>query len=75
MPFAKVPTVLEKLMPQLNSVGRDALKLTILKAVRSNEAPVCDLGEFDLKNAFWSITVTRIVMRLVHIIPLWPRRL
>ena len=50
--------------------SRDALKLTILTAVRSNETRLATWGEFDLDAATWSIPATRMKMKQPHIVPL-----
>lgn len=70
MPYADVPAFMKALERQENSVGRDALKLTILTAVRSNETRFATWGEFDLDAAVWSIPATRMKMKLPHIVPL-----
>lgn len=57
-------------MAEANSVGRDALKLTILTAVRSNEARLATWREFDLDGAIWSIPASRMKMKLRHLVPL-----
>ncbi|MBA3666384.1 MAG: integrase family protein [Sphingomonas sp.] len=51
MPYAKVPAFMHELSTLENSVGRDALKLTVLTAVRSNETRLATWGEFDLDAA------------------------
>lgn len=67
---ADVPTFLQKLVRQEPSVGRDALQLTILTAVRSNEARFATWQEFDLNVATWSIPAERMKMKQPHIVPL-----
>lgn len=52
------------------SVGRDALKLTILTATRSGDVRNAVWGEFDLDNAVWSIPAARTKMKEAHIVPL-----
>lgn len=70
MPYADVPAFWSQLMAEANSVGRDALKLTILTAVRSNEARLATWREFDLDGAVWSIPAQRMKMKLPHLVPL-----
>lgn len=70
MPYADVPAFLQTLAGQDPSVGRDALQLTILTAVRSNETRYATWSEFDLKAATWSIPATRMKMKQPHIVPL-----
>lgn len=70
MPYAEVPAFLQKLARQEPSVGRDALQLTILTAVRSNEARFATWEEFDLDAAAWSIPAERMKMKQPHVVPL-----
>lgn len=72
MPYADVPAFMTTLMSLENSVGRDALKLTILTAVRSNEARYATWGEFDLDARTWSIPAKRMKMKQPHVVPLSP---
>lgn len=72
MPYAKVPSFIKKLCFLENSVGRDALKLTVLTAVRSNETRFATWGEFDLEAAIWSIPGSRMKMKQPHVVPLSP---
>lgn len=70
MPYADVPGFLRKLEKEDNTVGRDALKLTIHTAVRSNETRYATWGEFDLDAAVWSIPAERMKMKMPHVVPL-----
>lgn len=70
MPYAEVPAFLRKLCRQQPTVGRDALQLTILTAVRSNEARNATWDEFDLEAATWSIPAARMKMKQPHVVPL-----
>lgn len=72
MPYKQVPAFMKKLHALPCSVGRDALKLTILTAVRSNETRFATWGEFDLDKGVWSIAATRMKMKEPHIVPLAP---
>lgn len=70
MPYPKVPDFMKKLAALENSVGRDALKLTVLTAVRSNETRFATWGEFDLDAGIWSIPGSRMKMKEPHVVPL-----
>lgn len=70
MPYAMVPALMASLMALPNRIGRDALKLTILTAVRSNETRFATWGEFDLEAGKWSIPAARMKMKERHIVPL-----
>lgn len=72
MPYADVPDFIKQLAALENSVGRDALKLTVLTAVRSNETRFAVWGEFDLDAGIWSIPGTRMKMKEPHVVPLSP---
>lgn len=72
MPYQDVPAFVSKLMAMTPSVGRDALKLTVLTATRSGEVRNAVWGEFDLDNAVWSIPAERMKMKDGHIVPLSP---
>lgn len=72
MPHADVPDFMKALMALPSTLGRDALKLTILTAVRSNETRYASWGEFDLDASVWSIPASRMKMREAHVIPLAP---
>jgi integrase len=70
MPYAQVPAFMKKLNKLEHSVGRDALKLTVLTAVRSNETRFATWGEFDLEAGTWSIPGSRMKMKELHLVPL-----
>lgn len=70
--YADVPAFMAKLLALTNSTGRDALKLTVLTAVRSNETRFATWGEFDLNGGVWSIPAARMKMKEPHVIPLAP---
>jgi len=70
MAYTEVPAFMRKLQKQENSVGRDALKLTNLTAVRSNETRFAAWGEFDLDAAVWPIPAARMKMKQPHLVPL-----
>ncbi|HTU13079.1 MAG TPA: integrase arm-type DNA-binding domain-containing protein [Allosphingosinicella sp.] len=70
MPYKEEPAFMAKLMALPPSVGRDALKLTVLTATRSGEVRGAVWGEFDLDEAIWSIPAERMKMKEPHVVPL-----
>ena len=70
MPYKDVPAFMAKLMALPPSVGRDALKLTVLTATRSGEVRGAVWGELDLDKAIWSIPAERMKMKEPHVVPL-----
>lgn len=72
MPYADAPAFMKALMALPPTLGRDALKLTILTAVRSNETRCATWGEFDLDKAVWSIPASRMKMKEAHVVPIAP---
>src|SRR5437868_2220907 len=72
MAYSRVPTFMAALIVLPNSAGRDALKLTILTGVRSNETRFAVWSEFDLDAAIWAIPAARMKMKNPHVIPLPP---
>jgi integrase len=72
MSYRDVPAFMAKLMSLMPSVGRDALKLTVLTATRSGEVRNAVWGEFDLDNGIWSIPAARMKMKEAHVVPLAP---
>ncbi|MCA1197282.1 tyrosine-type recombinase/integrase [Sphingomonas sp. R647] len=72
MPHEAVPAFMKALWALPSTLGRDALRLTILTAVRSNETRKATWGEFDLDKAVWSIPAARMKMKEAHVVPLAP---
>jgi integrase len=72
MPYKDVPAFMAKLMALTPTVGRDALRLTVLTATRSGEVRNAVWGEFDLDMAIWSIPAERMKMKEPHVVPLGP---
>ncbi len=70
MSFGDVPAFWVKLCALPNTLGRDALKLAILTAARSNEVRFAVWCEFDLASATWSIPAERMKTKAAHAIPL-----
>lgn len=72
MPYEDVPKFVQKLAAASTTVGRDALRFTILTAVRSNETRFATWGEFDLTKGIWTIPGARMKMKQTHVVPLAP---
>lgn len=72
MPYEGVPQYMADLVAKPTTVGRDALKFTILNAVRSNETRFAVWPEIDLAKGLWTIPASRMKMKKVHIVPLSP---
>ena len=72
MPFEDVPAYVQRLAAAAPTVGRDALRFTILNAVRSNETRFAVWPEFDLDKAVWTIPAGRMKMNQTHMVPLAP---
>ena len=72
MAYAKIPAFMAQVYAQENSAGRDALKLTVLTAVRSNETRLATWGEFDLDAGVWTIPAHRMKAKEEHVVPLAP---
>lgn len=70
MPYADVPAFIGALTALPPTAGRDALRFTILTAVRSNETRFAVWPEFDLDKAVWSIPSARMKMGKGHVVPL-----
>jgi integrase len=70
MPYAEVPDYMQKLGAADATVGRDALRFTILTAVRSNETRFADWAEIDRDKATWTIPASRMKMNQTHTVPL-----
>lgn len=70
MPYADVPDYMAKLAGAVDTVGRDALRFTILTAVRSNETRFANWAEIDREKATWSIPASRMKMKQPHVVPL-----
>jgi len=72
MPYGDVPAYMEQLRSASPTVGRDALRFTVLNAVRSNETRFAVWPEIDLEKATWTIPAARMKMNKTHIVPLTP---
>jgi integrase len=70
MAYADVPAFIQEISALPPSLGRDALRLTIYTATRSNETRKAVWSEFDLDKGVWSIPAERMKMRVAHLIPL-----
>lgn len=69
MPHEDAPIFMKALAALPSTLGRDALRLTVLTAVRSNETRKATWGEFDLDKAVWSIPSARMKMKEAHVVP------
>jgi integrase len=72
MPFEDVPAFMQKLAKAVPTAGRDALRFTVLNAVRSNETRFAVWPEIDFDKATWTIPATRMKMNQTHVVPLTP---
>lgn len=70
MPYGEVPAFIAGLTALPPTAGRDALRFTILTAVRSNETRFAVWPEFDLDKAVWTIPGARMKMGKGHVVPL-----
>ncbi len=66
MPYSDVPNFMNTLVDLPPTIGRDALQLTILTSVRSNETRFATWEEFDLRNGLWTIPGERMKMKEPH---------
>jgi integrase len=72
MAYGDVPAFIKELAALPATPGRDALKFTILNAVRSGETRLAVWPEFDLDSAIWTIPAERMKARREHVVPLSP---
>ena len=72
MAYADVPAFMATLGELPVTPGRDALRFTILTAVRSNETRFARWEEIDLDKAVWTIPAARMKMGKTHMVPLAP---
>jgi integrase len=72
MPYAELPTLMEKLRTDSPTVGRLALQFLILTAARSGEVRGARWEEIDLDKAQWNIPAERMKAGEAHGVPLTP---
>lgn len=72
MPYADIPALMKAFATLPVTPGRDALRFTILTAVRSGETRHAVWPEFDLDKAIWTIPAGRMKARREHVVPLSP---
>lgn len=72
MPYEDVPAYVAVLADAATTAGRDALRFTILNAVRSNETRFAVWPEIDFDKAIWTIPASRMKMNQTHVVPLSP---
>ena len=70
MPYELVPAFYQAQSAKAQTMGRDALRFTILTAVRSGETRLALRSEFDLRKGVWTIPSSRMKMKEVHQVPL-----
>jgi integrase len=70
MSFDQVPSLIASLIEKPPNVSRDAMRLLIYTAVRSNEVRNAVWPEFDLDKETWTIPAERMKTRVAHAIPL-----
>ena len=70
MPYGKVPDFMASLKAADQTLGRQALQLLILTAVRSGEVRGATVGEIDRKERQWIIPAHRMKMGEAHAVPL-----
>lgn len=70
MPYTDVPALMAKLAAASPTTGRDALRIAIYNAVRSNETRLAVWTEFDLERAIWTIPGERMKAGETHVVPL-----
>ncbi len=70
MPFPDVPTFMARLSAMDESIGRLALRFTILTAARSGETRGMTWGEVDLSEGVWTIPADRMKAGQAHSVPL-----
>lgn len=74
LPYSQVGAFMDELRAQ-EGLGALALQLTILTAVRTNEALAARWSEFDLDKAVWTIPADRMKAEREHRVPLSPQAL
>ena len=72
MPYQDVPAFMRSVAAEAPTIGRDALRFTVLTAVRSNETRFATWPEFNLERGTWTIPSTRMKMNQTHVVPLAP---
>ena len=72
MPYEDVPAYVAILANTATTAGRDALRFTILNAVRSNETRFAVWPEIDFDKGIWTIPASRMKMNQTHVVPLSP---
>jgi integrase len=75
MPHADVPAFLSQLETEAQTVGRLALKFTILTAARSGEVRHARWGQIDLEKGLWARPAAMMKAREAHTVALSPAAL
>ena len=69
LPYTDIPALMNKLA-QVPTIGRMALRFTILTAARSGEVRGATWSEIDLANRRWTIPGSRMKVGKEHVVPL-----
>jgi integrase len=69
LPYTDVPALMTKLAAT-DTMGRLALRFTILTAARSGETRGATWGEIDLDKGIWTVPADRMKAGRVHVVPL-----
>lgn len=69
LPFSDAPALIAKLS-EVETVGRFALRFTILTAARSGEVRGATWGEIDMDAALWTVPASRMKAGREHVVPL-----
>jgi integrase len=72
MPYSAVPAFMAHLEGQQDSMGRLAVRFTILCAARSGETRGATWDEIDLEAAVWTVPAERMKAKVEHSVPLPP---
>lgn len=70
MPYSEVPELMQSLAGKSDTIGRLALRFTILTAARSGETRGATWDEIDLEAKVWSIPGARMKAGQPHAVPL-----
>jgi integrase len=72
MPWSECPAYFQRVSQAEQTIGRDALRFTMLTALRSSEVRGARPAEFDLAKAKWTVPAERMKMKKVHEVHLPP---
>ena len=72
MPWSECPAYFQRVSEAEQTIGRDALRFTMLTVLRSSEVRGARPVEFDLKRAKWTVPAERMKMKKAHELHLTP---